>query len=254
MIIGDLQGPVLTIRREAIPEHIAQSWSLYEKPLPIPSYQIFTYSTNKLNYQLFLDEIKAQQAINGYTQSIQIADVLDNPNSGKYRLTQTYGPDKEGNYVLDISSEESLVPSRTYKKTSLFGLYYDLNKDSGDVDEYGYPVVTDAFKFTQEEVLIKLFALKERLKRDYLPLNARIVDITGEGIYFEVYNTRAWTDIMQRPQIETGIHFDIVPNPDFGFIEDLRNFSIRPSQTSIQTPESYFNSFSSIYIYHFYPH
>jgi hypothetical protein len=193
----------------------------------------------------FLDEIKAQQSINGYTQSIQIADVLDNPNSGKYRLTQTYGPDKEGNYVLDISSEESLVPSRTYKKTSLFGLYYDLNKDNGDVDEYGYPVVIDAFKFTQEEVLLKLFALKERLKRDYLPLNARIVDITGEGIYFEVYNTRAWTDVMQRPQIETGIHFDIVPNPDFGFIEDLRNFSIRPSQTSIQTPESYFNSFSS---------
>ena len=62
MIIGDLQGPVLTIRREAIPEHIAQSWSLYEKPLPIPSYQIFTYSTNKLNYQLFLDEIKAEKA------------------------------------------------------------------------------------------------------------------------------------------------------------------------------------------------
>ena len=36
-------------------------------------------------------------------QSIQIADVLDNENSGKYRLEQTYGPDAEGNYVLNVS-------------------------------------------------------------------------------------------------------------------------------------------------------
>ena len=114
-------------------------------------------------------------------------------------MVQTYGPDKEGNYVLDISSESTLVPSKTFKKTSLFGLYYDLNKLTGQDGAFGFPEVVDAFQFTQEEVLIKMFALKERLKRDYLPLNARIVDITGEGIYFNVYNTKAWTVIMERP-------------------------------------------------------
>jgi hypothetical protein len=188
----------------------------------------------------FLRAIKNQQK-GGYSQSYQIGDVLDNPNSGKYKLVQTYGPDGNGNYVLDVSSEETLLPSRTYKKTSLFGLYYDINKTTGYDSDFGYPEVIDSFQFTQEEVLIKMFALKERLKRDYLPLNARIIDITGEGIYFNVYNTKAWTDVMERPDIESGFYTDIKVTPDFGFLEDLRNFSTRPLANSIQTPSSYNN-------------
>ena len=193
----------------------------------------------------FLDGIKAQQSVNGYSQSYQIADLLDNQNSGKYKMVQTYGPDKEGNYVLDVSSQDDLIPSRTYKKTALFGLYYDINKLTGDESSYGYPEVVDAFKFTQEEVLLKIFALKERLKADYLPLNARIVDITGEGIYFEVYNSKVWVDQMERPDIDAGLYINVKSNPDFGFIEDLRNFSIRPLSSSVQTPSSYFDSFSA---------
>ncbi len=192
----------------------------------------------------FLDSIRAQQT-QGYSMSYQVGDILDNENSGKYRLVQTYGPDADGNYVLDVSSEDTLVPSRTYKKTSLFGLYYDLNKVTEEFDEYGYPIVVDAFKFTQEEVLLKIFALKERLKRDYLPLNAKIVDITGEGVYFTVYNTRSWTDVMERSDVNSGFVFDFYPNPDFGFIEDLRNFSLRPQTDDLQTPSSYNNSYSS---------
>lgn len=192
----------------------------------------------------FLDAIKGQQS-EGYSQSYSIGDVLDNPNSGKYKLVQTYGPNADGQYVLDVSSDTTILPSRTYKKTSLFGLYYDINKTTGNDSDYGYPEVVDNFKFTQEEVLIKMFALKERLKRDYLPLNARIIDITGEGIYFNVYNTKAWTDVMQRPDIESGFYTDIKVTPDFGFIEDLRNFSTRPLSTSIQTPSSYYNKFDA---------
>jgi hypothetical protein len=60
MFVGDLKGPVLTIRREAIPERIAREWSLYEKLLPIPSYQIFTYSTKTKNYKLFLDAVESE--------------------------------------------------------------------------------------------------------------------------------------------------------------------------------------------------
>lgn len=190
----------------------------------------------------FLNQIRRQQSL-GYSQSYQIGDVIDNPNSGKYKMVQTYGPNKQGNYVLDVSSEDTLLPSKTYKKTSLFGLYYDLNKLTGQDGQYGYPEVVDAFQFTQEEVLIKIFALKERLKRDYLPLNARIVDITGEGVYFNVYNTKAWTDVMERPEVESGIFAEIRSNPDFGFLEDLRNFEIRPSSLSIQNPTSYYDQF-----------
>jgi hypothetical protein len=208
------------------------------------NYQSLKLESPLQQNQNFLNAIKVQQK-QGYSQSYIIGDVLDNPNSGKYRMTQTYGPDKDGNYVLDVSSEETLIPSRSYKKTSLFGLYYDLNKITDEVDEYGYPVVVDAFKFTQEEVLIKIFGLKERLKRDYLPINARIIDITGEGVYFAVYNTRSWTDFMGRSDVDLGFEYDFYPNPDFGFIEDLRNFTTRTNQLAPQVPSSYNDVYST---------
>jgi hypothetical protein len=174
-------------------------------------------------------------------QSILISTLFDDENKGKYRLQETYGPDADGNYVLNVSGEDTLLPSKTYKKTSLFGLYYDLNKSTDLEDPYGYPITQEAFIFSQEEILVKLFALKQRLKATYLPLNARIIDITGEGVYFEVYNTRSWTDTMERNDIESGFNLDIKSNPSKGFIEDLRAFGLRTYPNSIQTPMNYYN-------------
>lgn len=188
------------------------------------------------------EEIRTQRLTTG-SQSYQIKDILDNPNSGKYRMEQTYGPNSEGEYVLDVSSQYTLIPSSTYKKTSLFGLYYDLNKVTGEDDEFGYPVVEDSFQFTQEEVLIKLFALKKKLKEEYLPINARIIDITGEGVYFAVNNARAWTDKLDVIETKSGFYFDFSINPDLAYIEDLRNFNIKPSPLPVQTPSVYFDSY-----------
>lgn len=192
-----------------------------------------------LENQNFLNQYDRSFMVN---QSIQIADLLDNENSGKYKLTQTYGPDSEGNYVLNVTGEDTLIPSKTYKKTSLFGLYYDLNRSTPVEDEYGYPIVEEAFLFSQEEILTKLFALKQRLKQTYLPLNARIVDITGEGVYFQVYNTRSWTDVMNRNDIESGFYVEVKSDPPKGFLEDLRSFGLRTYPQSIQTPMNYNDS------------
>ena len=194
-----------------------------------------------LENQIFLDKYDQSFMVN---QSFLIADLLDNENSGKYRLEQTYGPDGDGNYVLDVSGEDTLIPSKTYKKTSLFGLYYDINRASAIEDEYGYPIVEESFLFSQEEILTKLFALKQRLKLTYLPLNAKIVDITGEGVYFEVYNTKSWTDTMERTDIDSGFYFDVKSNPPKGFIEDLRAFSLRTYPNAIQTPMNYYDDFT----------
>jgi hypothetical protein len=116
-----------------------------------------------------------------------------------------------------------VLPSQVYKKTSLFGLYYDINRLTGDNDVDGLPEVEDAFQFTIEEVLIKLFSLKELLKREFLPLNARIYDITGEGIYFELVKLKSWNDNVQLLKIDLGRRpeFTIYPE-DYGYIVDLR--------------------------------
>lgn len=98
----------------------------------------------------------------------------------------------------------NLVPSKYYKKTNLFGLFYDIVKDSGNYDEFGVPVTEDAFAFTNEEVLIKLFALKKFLKEKFLPLNTRIVDIAGEGVYYERYAVNSWNDRNDRMLVQAG--------------------------------------------------
>lgn len=102
----------------------------------------------------------------------------------------------------------NLLPSKHYKKTNLFGLFYDINRDSGEIDEFGIPETEDAFAYTNEEVLIKLFALKAYLKEKFLPLNTRIVDITGEGVYYERYTINTWSDRNDRILINAGKKLD----------------------------------------------
>jgi hypothetical protein len=166
-----------------------------------------------------------------------ISSLLKDENEGKFKQIEVYGKRKDGTFGLKKQFEE-IFPSKSYKKTSLFGLFYDINKvrDDQDEDVYGYPIVEDAFAFSPEEVLIKLFGLKERLKRDYLPLNARIIDITGEGVYFNIYKTRGWTDSVDISEVKSGIKVDFDVYPNNGYVEDLRVFYTKPNQSGFLYP------------------
>jgi hypothetical protein len=164
-----------------------------------------------------------------------IPDFLDAENSGKYKQVEVYGKKPDGTFGLK-SSLEQLLPSTAYKKTALFGLFYDVNEMTGDDDEWGYPIVKESFMFSPEEVLIKLFALKEKLKKDYLPLNARIVDITGEGFYFSVNKTRGWVDTLKIDEISLGVDVEMSATPSIGYIEDLRPFQSRTNSSLPQLP------------------
>lgn len=114
------------------------------------------------------------------------------------------------------------LPSKKFKKTNLFGLYYNINQVTGNVDQYGIPITEDTFMFSIEEVLIKLFGLKQYLKHNFLPLNARIIDITGEGIYFERYSLNAWTDGTAITNVDAVRETDFTIIPENPFIIDLR--------------------------------
>jgi len=166
-----------------------------------------------------------------------ISSLLKDENEGKFKQVEVYGKKSDGTFGLKKQFEE-IFPSKSYKKTALFGLFYDINREveGQDEDKYGYPIVEDAFAFSPEEVLIKLFGLKERLKRDYLPLNARIVDITGEGIYFNIYKTRGWVDQLGIDEIKSGIEVDFTVSPENGYIEDLRPFYTKPNQSGLLYP------------------
>lgn len=135
-----------------------------------------------------------------------------------------------------------LIPSTTYRKTGNFGLFYDITRETGVDDEFGIPQTENAFMFTNEEVLIKLFALKDKLKREYVPLNARIIDIVGEGVYFEKYNTKSWTDELKVVTQVSGVNIEFVSSPEVGYIRDLRRFKVKRFSPGLDLPVDNFDN------------
>jgi hypothetical protein len=144
------------------------------------------------------------------------------PNFGKYLKTD----------IKDLFTENAnfnnvkLVPSKIYKKTSLFGLYYDITVESGEYDEDGIPIVEEVFEFSPQEVLIKIFALKKKLKDYFLPLNARIIDIVGEAVFYGKYDINIWNEQSRIDAISLGLKpkFSVLPS-NKGCIRDLRYLS-----------------------------
>jgi hypothetical protein len=159
---------------------------------------------------------------------------------GKYRQMQIPFQLKD----KGIHSEAiTLLPSKHYRKTNLFGLFYDLVKDGGNYDEFGIPGTIDAFEYTNEEILIKLFALKKYLKEKFLPLNTRIVDITGEGVYYERYAVNSWNDSDQRLVVNLTRSIDFSANSRSLQIVDARPFN--PGDSLLSPP--YFDTLGAYY-------
>jgi photosystem II stability/assembly factor-like uncharacterized protein len=114
-------------------------------------------------------------------------------------------------------------PSKTFQKTAKFALFYDLNRDSGEYDEDGLPITEDVFEFTNEEILIKLFSLKNILKEKFLPLNARIIDITGEGVYYDNIGLNSWNIPTPTFHINVESEIDFSGTPLLGYLSDKTN-------------------------------
>ena len=138
------------------------------------------------------------------------------------------------------------MPSATQKKTSRFSLVYRLNEPNGTFDQWDFANVDEVFDYTPDEVLIKLYGLKNRLQRDFLPLEAKIVDITGEGDYFTNKNLNIWK--IQNPiSFFTEGHrvkFDVFPKDRDLFIEDT-SMVLKPSLDQDNLTNSY-NTFLNL--------
>ena len=126
-------------------------------------------------------------------------------HSSKYSLTH-----KE---TLRIGSTNIVLPNKDYKKINALALVYSINEPTGEVDEWELPLVREKFTYTIEEALIKLFALRKKLNKEFMPGTSRIIDIIGEANYFglqglkkiydedSIYTSRApmWIDFDAYP-------------------------------------------------------
>lgn len=119
------------------------------------------------------------------------------------------------------------LPSSNLKKTSRFSLVYKLNNPTGEFDIWDIPEVKESFDFTPEEVLIKLYGLKGKLQKDYLPLQAKIIDITGEGDFFDQKNINTWNNQEPIAVFNEGkdVSFKIHPEDKQLYIEDYKLIS-----------------------------
>lgn len=100
-----------------------------------------------------------------------------------------------------------------FKKTNQLQLVYQINKEDGTTDSDGFPNYVSVL-FDTEEMLIKMYALKRVMEKDFLPLNTKIVDIIGEhtstlGVDAKVWlNDQRIDDIDLNPQNDGGFKFD----------------------------------------------
>lgn len=148
----------------------------------------------------------------------------NSPYFGKYVQTLPIELLKSTARFNDINTK---VPSTSLRKTGKFGLFYKLNRVKNEYDEYDLPITEETYSYTIEEVLIKLFGLKQKLQKDFLPLNAKIIDITGEADFFTKNQIVIQPSAVRTETVLTGIsaQFDAIPGKIL-FLKDLRTIDI----------------------------
>ena len=148
----------------------------------------------------------------------------NSPQFGKYIQSN---PISIFNPTVQLNDKSITLPNKRFRKTSLFSLVYRINEIIPErYDSEDLPLTEENYDFTIEEILIKLFGLKKKLENEFLPLNARIKDITGEADFFgllEVTNTISRND---KNEINAGIATSFkLSTDDCIYMEDLRSFS-----------------------------
>lgn len=127
-----------------------------------------------------------------YMTSVRgIKDVIDFFDYTGVVEVKEYWYDEERDSILIIPVDE-IYKNRGLEKLSRFGLFYKLNDVTGSYDENGLPITKDTFNFSNNEILIKLFALKEYFIERSVGGISEIVDIIGEVYNFQLLSIRHW--------------------------------------------------------------
>lgn len=94
--------------------------------------------------------------------------------------------------TIKIVPIDGIYKDTSLQKLSRFGLFYKINDLTGKFDENGLPLLEDTFTFSHNEVLIKLFSLKEYFVNRSVGGISEIVDIIGEVYNFQLLSIKHW--------------------------------------------------------------
>lgn len=135
-------------------------------------------------------------------------------HSSKYSLTH-----KE---TLRIGARTIKLPNKNYKKMNALALVYNINEPIGEVDEWELPKVRENFRYTIEIALIKLFALRKKLNKEFMPGTSRIIDVIGEASYFGLKGIKKINSTFKSTIFgdDKHIDFDILPSKYIHLTDD----------------------------------
>jgi len=107
----------------------------------------------------------------------------------KLSLIIPYDAKDRSKTLLSFSSDERKV----LKKLNQLSLNYCITKETGIYDAWGTPETENCYDYNLNEVFVKLLNLKKWLEKNIIGVNARITDVTGEGIYFDTFYNQIYS-------------------------------------------------------------
>lgn len=121
---------------------------------------------------------------------------VSSPVSRSTRTTGNVQNDKQS--VLNTISNTSLEERVQLKKLNWISMLYKISQESSlPIDRFGFPETEKVSNYYDNGTLVKLMSLKQYIDNHILGSNCRIIDVGGEGIVFERYNTYKYGSYQQ---------------------------------------------------------
>lgn len=97
--------------------------------------------------------------------------------------------------TYDITYDGGAGPVRTagieersgMRKMNWLSMMYRLNREKDMMSEDGVPDVFNVYDYDGDALMVKLQSLRKWLEKNIIAQNCRIVEVVGEGVYFERY-------------------------------------------------------------------
>lgn len=102
----------------------------------------------------------------------------------------SYNSDVRDNIINNAPIEERIH----LKKLNWLSMMYKLNEEiySKPEDSFGFPTVETKYTFNNADLIAKLVSLREWLQKYIIGLNCRIIEVGGEGVYFERFRNNTY--------------------------------------------------------------
>lgn len=130
---------------------------------------------------------------------------------GSYETIHSY--EKHGQNIIN----------GTLQKTAMFGLFYDVTVPVG-WDETGTPIRKKNFTFSNDEIILKLFALQRYISNKGIGGTSKLVDIVGQHYFYSTNLVSTWIDRTKSTTLTVGTDLKVdVVSDRVGYLTDLRN-------------------------------